>query len=68
MEALGKNRVIPVLVIEDAAWAKDLGNCLMDSGINIVEVTLRTPASWQAIEMMKQIGGLCVGMGSVSRD
>ena len=68
MDALGKNRVIPVLVIEDSAWAKDLANCLMDSGINIVEVTLRTPASWQAIEMMKQVKGLCVGMGSVSRD
>jgi len=41
MEILGKNRVIPVLVIEDASWAKDLGKCLLDSGISIVEVTLR---------------------------
>jgi 2-dehydro-3-deoxyphosphogluconate aldolase/(4S)-4-hydroxy-2-oxoglutarate aldolase len=68
MEILGSNRVIPVLVIEDASWAADLGKCLLDSGISIVEVTLRTDASWQAIESMKAINGLTVGMGSVSKE
>jgi len=68
MEILGKNRVIPVLVIEDASWASELGKCLLDSGVSIVEVTLRTDASWQAIETMKKISGLTVGMGSVSKE
>lgn len=68
MEILGKNRVIPVLVIEDASWASELGQCLLDSGVSIVEVTLRTDASWQAIETMKKISGLTVGMGSVSKE
>jgi len=68
MEILGKNRVIPVLVIEDASWASELGKCLLDSGVSIVEVTLRTDASWQAIETMKEISGLTVGMGSVSKE
>jgi len=68
MEILGKNRVIPVLVIEDASWAGELGKCLLDSGISIIEVTLRTDASWQAIEMMKALSGLTVGMGSVSKE
>jgi len=68
MEILGKNRVIPVLVIEDASWASELGKCLLDSGVSIVEVTLRTDASWQAIETMKNISGLIVGMGSVSKE
>ena len=68
MEILGKNRVIPVLVIEDASWAGELGKCLLDSGISIIEVTLRTDASWQAIETMKALSGLTVGMGSVSKE
>lgn len=68
MEILGNNRVIPVLVIEDASWASELGKCLLDSGVSIVEVTLRTDASWQAIETMKNISGLIVGMGSVSKE
>jgi 2-dehydro-3-deoxyphosphogluconate aldolase/(4S)-4-hydroxy-2-oxoglutarate aldolase len=68
MDILGKNRVIPVLVIEDASWASELGKCLLDSGVSIVEITLRTDASWQAIETMKAISGLTVGMGSVSKE
>lgn len=68
MEVLGKNRVIPVLVIEDSSWAYDLGKCLLDSGISIVEVTLRTDASWQAAEIMRSISGLKVGIGSVSKE
>lgn len=68
MDILGKNRVIPVLVIEDASWAGELGKCLLDSGISIIEVTLRTDASWQAIETMKDLSGLTVGIGSVSKE
>ncbi|MEY3710810.1 MAG: hypothetical protein RLZZ99_631 [Actinomycetota bacterium] len=67
MEILGKNRVIPVLVIEDASWAEDLGRCLLDSGISIIEVTLRTDASWAALAAIREVNGLTVGMGSVSR-
>lgn len=55
-------------MIEDASWASELGKCLLDSGVSIVEVTLRTDASWQAIETMKEISGLTVGMGSVSKE
>lgn len=67
MEILGKNRVIPVLVIEDASWAEDLGRCLLDSGISIIEVTLRTDASWAALAAIREVNGLTVGMGSVSK-
>ncbi|MEY4163486.1 MAG: hypothetical protein RLZZ79_438 [Actinomycetota bacterium] len=67
MEILGKNRVIPVLVIEDASWAEDLGRCLLDSGISIIEVTLRTDASWAALAAICEVDGLTVGMGSVSK-
>jgi hypothetical protein len=41
-----KSRVIPVLVIEDASWSLDLASTLVEAGLPIVEVTLRTKASW----------------------
>ena len=59
--------VIPVLVIDDASWAKELGACLVESRLPIVEVTLRTPQSWDALAEMKKVNGLTVGVGSVSK-
>ena len=59
--------VVPVLVIEDASWAKDLGECLVASGLPIVEVTLRTPQSWEALAAMRSVRGMTVGVGSVTK-
>jgi len=61
-----QSRVIPVLVIEDASWSVDLANALVESQLAIVEVTLRTKASWDALENMRQVAGLTLGVGSVS--
>lgn len=61
-----QSRVIPVLVIEDASWSVDLANALVESNLAIVEVTLRTEASWDALENMRQVAGLTLGVGSVS--
>ncbi|HHY02867.1 MAG TPA: keto-deoxy-phosphogluconate aldolase, partial [Paracoccus sp.] len=35
--------VIPVLVVEDAAWAVPLAQALVAGGLPVLEVTLRTP-------------------------
>jgi 2-dehydro-3-deoxyphosphogluconate aldolase/(4S)-4-hydroxy-2-oxoglutarate aldolase len=67
MTSISHFRVIPVLVIEDASWASDLGTCLVQSGLPVVEVTLRTPQSWSAAEAMRKIRGLTVGIGSVTK-
>jgi len=67
MTLLAKFPVVPVLVIEDASWAADLGHCLVESGLEIVEVTLRTKQSWLALSEMRKISGLTIGMGSVAR-
>ena len=67
MSITKKFSVVPVLVIEDSTWAKDLGSCLVESGLSIVEVTLRTSQSWQALSEMKKVSGLTVGLGSVSK-
>ncbi len=51
---LQQNPLIPVIVLNDSANAKPLANALLDAGINIFEVTLRTPAALDAIQEIKQ--------------
>lgn len=58
--------IVPILVIEDASWAKELSHCLVESGFPILEVTLRTKQSWQAIEAITELGLIELGVGSVS--
>lgn len=57
--------VIPVLVIDDAATAQPLAEALVAGGLNVLEVTLRTPAALDAIAAMKRVPGAIVGAGTV---
>ncbi|SHL75114.1 2-keto-3-deoxy-phosphogluconate aldolase [Roseovarius litoreus] len=57
--------VIPVLVIEDAARAEGLARALVDGGLPVLEVTLRTPAALEAIAAMARVPGGVVGAGTV---
>ena len=68
MEFLVGSKFLPVLVTDDASWMKDLGRVLVDNGLPLVEVTLRTEASWKAIENLIQVAGLTVGVGSVTSE
>jgi len=65
--ALLSHRVIPVLVLNEPKKAKEIGNALVESGLPLVEVTLRTDSAWESIEIFKNIAGLSVGVGSVTR-
>lgn len=57
--------VIPVLVIEDAAYAVPIARALVAGGLPVLEVTLRTPAALDVIRAMKQVEGAVVGAGTV---
>lgn len=57
--------VIPVLVIEDAAYAEPIARALVAGGLPVLEVTLRTPAALDAIAAMKKVPGAIVGAGTV---
>ncbi len=59
------HHVVPVLVIKSAADARAVGEALVEGGLPVVEVTLRTPASWDAVGELKKVEGLIVGVGSV---
>jgi 2-dehydro-3-deoxyphosphogluconate aldolase/(4S)-4-hydroxy-2-oxoglutarate aldolase len=49
-DILGIAPVIPVVVIESADDAVDIARALLDGGLGIVEITLRTASGLAAIE------------------
>jgi 2-dehydro-3-deoxyphosphogluconate aldolase/(4S)-4-hydroxy-2-oxoglutarate aldolase len=57
--------VIPVLVIEDAAYARPIAQALVAGGLPVLEVTLRTAAALDVIAEMKKVPGAIVGAGTV---
>jgi 2-dehydro-3-deoxyphosphogluconate aldolase/(4S)-4-hydroxy-2-oxoglutarate aldolase len=63
---MGDGPVIPVIVIEDVAQAKPLAQTLVEAGVRVLEVTLRTPAALAAIEAMRSVPGAIVGAGTVT--
>ncbi len=65
--SLAGHRIVPVIVIDDAAQAADLARALSAGGIDCAEVTFRTPAAAEAIRAMAEVPGFTVGAGSVIR-
>ena len=58
--------VIPVVEIDDADHAEPLAEALLSGGINIVEVTLRTPAAERAIaRIAAAFPDMSIGAGTV---
>jgi 2-dehydro-3-deoxyphosphogluconate aldolase/(4S)-4-hydroxy-2-oxoglutarate aldolase len=64
-DKLGQMKLIPVVVIEDAADALPLGQALIDGGLPCAEVTFRTAAAPDAISAMSKLDGLLLGAGTV---
>lgn len=62
---LSGHTVIPVIVADDAACAKPLAQALVEGGIPVAEVTLRTPAAPQLLERLVENSDLLVGAGTV---
>lgn len=63
---LGRSRLLPVLVMEDPSDAAPLGAVLVEAGLPVAEVTLRTPRALEALQRMAAVAGLVVGAGSVT--
>jgi 2-dehydro-3-deoxyphosphogluconate aldolase / (4S)-4-hydroxy-2-oxoglutarate aldolase len=57
--------VIPVLVIDDAAYAQPIAQALVAGGLRVLEVTLRTAVALDVIREMKKVDGAIVGAGTV---
>jgi 2-dehydro-3-deoxyphosphogluconate aldolase / (4S)-4-hydroxy-2-oxoglutarate aldolase len=58
--------VIPVIVLDDVAHAVPLARALVEGGIRMLEVTLRTPVALRCIEAIAaQVPGAVAGAGTV---
>lgn len=57
--------VIPVLVIDRLEDAVPIAEALVEGGLPVLEVTLRTPAALAAIRAMTGVPGAIVGAGTV---
>ncbi len=65
-ELLCISPVMPVLVIEDLAHAVPLARALVDGGIRVLEVTLRTAVALDAIRAIAaQVPDAIVGAGTI---
>jgi 2-dehydro-3-deoxyphosphogluconate aldolase/(4S)-4-hydroxy-2-oxoglutarate aldolase len=65
-QVLHKSRVIPVATIEDADHAQAIGESLLEGGVGVIEVTLRTRQALRAIERLRRdVPEMMVGAGTV---
>ena len=57
--------VIPVLVLDGSVDPAELAATLVEAGLAVLEVTLRTPQALEAIRAMAAVPGAIVGAGTV---
>lgn len=57
--------VIPVLVLDGSLDPRALAETLVEAGLPVLEVTLRTPQALDAIRAMAEVPGAIVGAGTV---
>lgn len=58
--------VIPVLVVDDLGHAREVAEALVEGGLKVLEVTLRTDNALAAIKRMNLVPGAIVGAGTVT--
>jgi len=66
MERISKVRIVPVVVIDRAEDAVPLAEALLAGGLNVMEITFRTPAAGQSIRnVVKAFPKMLVGAGTI---
>ncbi|MEV8511884.1 bifunctional 4-hydroxy-2-oxoglutarate aldolase/2-dehydro-3-deoxy-phosphogluconate aldolase [Dactylosporangium sp. NPDC051484] len=65
VEVIAAGKVVPVVVLEEAAVAGRLADALVEGGLHCAEVTFRTAAAVDAIRRMAERPGMLVGAGTV---
>jgi 2-dehydro-3-deoxyphosphogluconate aldolase/(4S)-4-hydroxy-2-oxoglutarate aldolase len=58
-------RIVPVVVIDDEAFAPEVAAALSAGGIRCAEITLRTPAGLRSLEAIAGMHDFIVGAGTV---
>ena len=66
IENLKAVRVVPVIVIKDLGHAVPLAKALVEGGLNVLEITLRSPVALEAIRTISaEVPDALVGAGTV---
>jgi 2-dehydro-3-deoxyphosphogluconate aldolase/(4S)-4-hydroxy-2-oxoglutarate aldolase len=67
IEILHLTRVIPVVTIHNVEHALPLAHALLAGGINVIEITLRTPQALEAIKIINQSlsSAMVIGAGTL---
>ena len=68
LEIMNTGPVIPVIVIERLEEAVPLARALVEGGVRVLELTLRTPVALRAIEAIaNEVEGALIGVGTITR-
>ncbi len=66
-DVFAQGPVVPVLVVNDVAHAVPMAEALIEGGIKVLEVTLRTPAALDVIsEIATKLPDAVIGAGTVT--
>ena len=66
IEDVVKNKILPVITLDELSNALPLADVLEAAGMDVLEITLRTDIAVQAIEMLADRRNLIIGAGSVT--
>jgi 2-dehydro-3-deoxyphosphogluconate aldolase / (4S)-4-hydroxy-2-oxoglutarate aldolase len=66
LAALRTHRLVPVVAIRDADAAKGLAEALVEGGLPLIEITLRTEAAPAALARAATVKGLVIAAGTVT--
>lgn len=64
-EVLDKRRMLPLYTVNDLEECLNVGRCLVDGGLPIIEVAFRSEKAAEGIKALASIEGLVVGAGTV---
>lgn len=65
-DILTRGPVIPVVTIDDATAGPDLARALLDGGISVIEVTMRTAAALDAVRAIRNaVPEMLAGVGTL---
>ncbi len=63
-----RSRVVPVVVVQDPAQAVPMARALLEGGVDVIEITLRSDAALAAIAAVaREVPEMMVGAGTVTR-
>jgi len=66
LERMSEAGIVPVVVIEDPNKVLQLGRTLLDAGLDLIEITLRTERAIEAVRVLsEQLPEILVGAGTV---